>query len=89
LTKDDDRLPSRLEEEPMPNEVYSAETKAALTPPLEVAPHGTIEKQPTAGSTCPIPEMLPLYYEKRGWDSEGVPTDEKLEELGLSWAKPK
>jgi aldehyde:ferredoxin oxidoreductase len=88
LTKGDDRLPPRLEEEPMPNEVYSAEAKAPLTPPVEVPPHGTIEKQPTAGSTCPIPEMLPLYYEKRGWDSEGVPTDEKLEELGLTWAKP-
>jgi aldehyde:ferredoxin oxidoreductase len=88
LTKDDDRLPPRLEEEPMPNEVYSAEEKKALTPPVEVPPHGTIEKQPTAGSTCPIPEMLPLYYEKRGWDAEGVPTDAKLEELGLAWAKP-
>jgi aldehyde:ferredoxin oxidoreductase len=88
LTKDDDRLPPRLEEEPMPNEIYSAEAKAALTPPVEVPPHGTIEKQPTAGSTCPIPEMLPLYYEKRGWTAEGVPTDAKLEELGLSWAKP-
>jgi aldehyde:ferredoxin oxidoreductase len=32
--------------------------------------------------------MLPLYYEKRGWDEEGVPTDAKLEELGLTWAKP-
>ncbi len=87
LTKDDDRLPPRLEEEPMPNEIYSAEAKAALPLPVEVPPHGTIEKQPTAGSVCPIPEMLPVYYEKRGWDSEGVPTDAKLEELGLAWAK--
>ncbi len=84
VTKDDDRLPPRLEEEPMPNEIYSAEEKKALSPPVEVPPHGVIEKQPTAGSTCPIPEMLPLYYEKRGWDTEGVPTDAKLEELGLA-----
>ena len=28
---------------------------------------GTIEKQPAAGSTIPISEMLPLYYQKRGW----------------------
>ncbi len=89
LTKDDDRLPSRLEEEPMPNEVYSAEEKKALSVPVEVPPHGTIEKEASAGSVCPIPEMLPLYYEKRGWDSEGVPTDAKLQELGLGWAKPK
>jgi aldehyde:ferredoxin oxidoreductase len=87
LTKDDDRLPPRLEEEPMPNEVYSAREKKALKPPVEVAPHGQVEKQPTAGSVCPIPEMLPLYYEKRGWDEEGVPTDEKLEELRLTWVK--
>ncbi|MEA3459613.1 MAG: aldehyde ferredoxin oxidoreductase family protein, partial [Chloroflexota bacterium] len=87
VTKDDDRLPPRLEEEPMPNEIYSAEEKKALKPPVEVLPHGTIEKQPSAGSTVPIPEMLPLYYEKRGWTPEGVPTDEKLAELGLAWAK--
>ena len=88
LTKDDDRLPPRLEEEPMPDEVYSAEAKAALPTPVEVPPHGTIEKEASAGSTCPIPEMLPVYYEKRNWDSEGVPTDAKLAELGLAWAKP-
>lgn len=87
VTKDDDRLPLRLEEEPMPNEIYSAEEKRALTPPVEVPPHGVIEREPSAGSVCPIPEMLPLYYEKRSWDSEGVPTDAKLEELGLTWAK--
>jgi len=28
---------------------------------------GTIGKQPAAGSTIPISEMLPLYYQKRGW----------------------
>jgi len=86
LTRDDDRLPSRLEEEPMPNEIYSAEAKAALSPPVEVYPHGVVENQPSAGSTVPIAEMLPLYYEKRGWTTDGVPTDEKLEELGLTWA---
>lgn len=88
LTKDDDRLPPRLEEEPMPNQVYSAKEKRALTPPVEVYPHGVVEKQPSAGSVVPIPEMLPLYYEKRGWTAEGVPTDAKLGELGLAWAKP-
>jgi aldehyde:ferredoxin oxidoreductase len=28
--------------------------------------------------------MLPSYYALRGWDSEGVPTEEKLRELGLT-----
>lgn len=87
FTKDDDRLPPRLEETPMPNEIWSGEEKVALSPPVDVPPHGTIGKQPTSGSTVPIPDMLPLYYEKRGWNEDGAPTDEKLEELGLSWAK--
>jgi len=83
FTKDDDRLPARLEETPMPNEIYSGEARKGLKPPVEVPPHGTIEKQPTAGSTIPIPEMLPLYYQKRGWTPQGVPTPEKRKELGL------
>jgi len=27
--------------------------------------------------------MLGEYYQVRGWDEEGKPTEEKLEELGL------
>lgn len=83
FTSDDDRLPARLEETPMPNEIYSGEEKKGLRPPVEVPPHGKIEKQPSAGGTVPIPEMLPLYYEKRGWTSQGMPTAEKRKELGL------
>jgi aldehyde:ferredoxin oxidoreductase len=28
--------------------------------------------------------MLPEYYRLRGWDENGVPSPEKLQELGLS-----
>jgi aldehyde:ferredoxin oxidoreductase len=28
--------------------------------------------------------MLPAYYQKRGWDEQGVPSREKLAELGLA-----
>jgi len=28
--------------------------------------------------------MLDAYYERRGWDREGIPTKEKLSELGLA-----
>jgi aldehyde:ferredoxin oxidoreductase len=28
--------------------------------------------------------MLPVYYQTRGWDDQGVPTREKLLELGLA-----
>lgn len=32
-----------------------------------------------------IPESLDEYYEMRGWDKLGIPTDALLEELGLEW----
>lgn len=39
---------------------------------------------PSAGVTVQLDKMLPNYYSERGWDSDGVPTPEKLAELGLS-----
>jgi aldehyde:ferredoxin oxidoreductase len=39
---------------------------------------------PAAGVTVQLDKMLPVYYAERGWDDEGVPTKEKLEELGLA-----
>jgi aldehyde:ferredoxin oxidoreductase len=30
--------------------------------------------------------MLPVYYRERGWSEDGVPTPEKLAELGLASA---
>ena len=38
---------------------------------------------PHKGRVSRVPEMLPRYYEARGWDARGVPTPEKLAELGL------
>lgn len=38
---------------------------------------------PARGSVCRLSEMLDPYYRLRGWDREGVPTVEKLRELGL------
>ena len=45
----------------------------------------TIPKQdgPGAGATIDMDKILNPYYELRGWDSNGIPTREKLEELGL------
>jgi aldehyde:ferredoxin oxidoreductase len=40
-----------------------------------------------AGMYCPPQEldaMLDEYYALRGWTSEGIPTPEKLEALGLA-----
>jgi aldehyde:ferredoxin oxidoreductase len=58
FTKEDDRLPKRLLEEP-------------------------IREGPAKGKVCRLEEMLPLYYKARGWDSDGVPTDQKIRDLGI------
>ena len=39
---------------------------------------------PAKGVTVHLEEMLPVYYRTRGWDAQGVPTREKLAELGLA-----
>lgn len=39
---------------------------------------------PAKGVTVKLDEMLPNYYKTRGWDEEGVPSKEKLSELGLA-----
>jgi len=38
---------------------------------------------PATGHVVELDEMLPEFYDLRGWDENGVPTDEKLAELGL------
>jgi aldehyde:ferredoxin oxidoreductase len=35
------------------------------------------------GEVVDLDEMLNKYYDLRGWDQDGVPTGEKLKELGL------
>jgi aldehyde:ferredoxin oxidoreductase len=38
---------------------------------------------PAKGQVVHLDKMLPEYYELRGWDKDGVPTKERLKELGL------
>ncbi len=38
---------------------------------------------PSKGMVCHLEDMLDKYYELRGWDSNGIPTAEKLKELDL------
>jgi len=38
---------------------------------------------PAKGNVHPLDELLKVYYDKRGYDHEGHPTEEKLKELGL------
>jgi aldehyde:ferredoxin oxidoreductase len=39
---------------------------------------------PAKGQVVELDKMLPEYYRLRGWDENGVPTPEKLKELGLA-----
>ncbi len=43
-----------------------------------------IETGPAKGEISHVPEMLPEYYQLRGWDERGVPTKECLERLQLA-----
>lgn len=38
---------------------------------------------PSKGAISRLEEMLPLYYKARGWNEEGIPTDEKKQSLQL------
>ena len=58
FTGQDDRLPPRITQEPMPS-------------------------GPAKGMVCKLAEMLAPYYQLRGWNAEGVPSEAKLAELGL------
>ncbi len=45
----------------------------------EPAPSGAAK-----GLVSKLPEMLPVYYELRGWDAHGNPSDDTLKRLGLT-----
>ena len=61
--------------------------KAGLTGKDDTLPRRLLEEPlpegPAKGRVCKLDEMLPEYYKLRGWDENGVPTEEKLNELGL------
>ncbi|MHA1390098.1 MAG: aldehyde ferredoxin oxidoreductase C-terminal domain-containing protein [Candidatus Thorarchaeota archaeon] len=40
---------------------------------------------PAEGHVVNLEVLLNAYYEYRGWDEQGRPTEEKLRELGLEW----
>jgi aldehyde:ferredoxin oxidoreductase len=45
--------------------------------------HEGIPEGPAKGMVGRLHEMLPRYYELRGWDRQGVPTPAKLQELEM------
>lgn len=62
--------------------------RAGLTKADDSLPKRLLESPhkdgPSAGVVVRLHEMLPVYYAVRGWDEEGIPTREKLAELGLA-----
>ncbi|MCH4889399.1 aldehyde ferredoxin oxidoreductase [Acidaminobacter sp. JC074] len=58
VSPDQDKLPKRLLEEPIP-------------------------EGPSKGWVHKLSDLLPEYYELRGWSKDGLPTKERLEKLGL------
>ncbi len=61
--------------------------KAGIDPSQDTLPKRLLSEPlpdgPMAGQVSKVPEMLPVYYQERGWSAEGIPTDEKLASLGL------
>ena len=62
--------------------------KAGIDPSQDKLPKRMIEEPlpdgPSKGEVCKLDQMLPDYYQVRGWGSDGIPTEEKLQSLGLA-----
>lgn len=62
--------------------------KAGFTSADDTLPKRLLEEPLSEGGpkgrVCMLDKMLPEYYSLRGWDAQGVPTQGKLSELGLS-----
>jgi aldehyde:ferredoxin oxidoreductase len=46
--------------------------------------HEPMPEGPAKGLVVKLDEMLPAFYQVRGWDENGIPTEEKLQEMGLT-----
>jgi aldehyde:ferredoxin oxidoreductase len=46
--------------------------------------HDPMPNGPAKGLVCHLEEMLDDYYRLRGWTNDGIPTNERLQVLGLS-----
>ena len=61
--------------------------KAGFTAGDDTLPKRLLEEPipagPNKGHVHRLGELLPDYYKLRGWTKDGIPTDEKLKELGL------
>ena len=62
-------------------------TAAGLSKADDTLPKRILEEPAPSGAAkgmvCKLDEMLPKYYEVRGWTADGVPTADTLNRLGL------
>ena len=62
--------------------------KAGFTSADDTLPRRMLEEPmpegPAKGQVVELDVMLPEFYQLRGWDKDGVPTEEKLAALGLN-----
>ncbi len=62
--------------------------QAGIKPEEDTLPKRLLEEEiaegPSKGWVHKLDELLPAYYELRGWTKEGVPSEEKLQALGLA-----
>jgi aldehyde:ferredoxin oxidoreductase len=62
--------------------------KAGIDPSQDTLPKRLLEEPihdgPLEGEVAKLGDMLPEYYQERGWSAEGIPSDEKLSALGLA-----
>ncbi|MDH3693511.1 MAG: aldehyde ferredoxin oxidoreductase family protein [Gammaproteobacteria bacterium] len=61
--------------------------KAGLTAADDTLPKRLLEEPantgPAEGKVSGVPEMMPIYYQERGWKADGTLTDETRSRLGL------
>lgn len=66
--------------------------EAGIDPSQDTLPRRLLEEEipegPSKGWVTKLSELLPEYYSLRGWSESGIPTDEKLDELGIKTAVP-
>ncbi|MBT3201067.1 MAG: aldehyde ferredoxin oxidoreductase family protein [Phycisphaerales bacterium] len=60
---------------------------AGIDPSQDTLPKRLLEEPipegASKGAVNHLDQLLPLYYAERGWSTDGIPTDEKLQTLGL------
>ncbi|MBM7559410.1 aldehyde ferredoxin oxidoreductase C-terminal domain-containing protein [Marinitoga litoralis] len=61
--------------------------EAGIDPSQDTLPkrllNDPVKEGPNKGHVVRLDVLLPKYYEVRGWSKEGIPTEEKLKELGI------